>query len=270
MNGSVRVLPLLVVAGLCLFALKSLGLMLSGGYVISGVAPASAQNPEADAAPDPAKPAEAAPPADTPDDADKAETAAEGKPDTAEGRGTEAVTNDAGAKKTMVDKKVAEPVERTGGEPPAGATKSELAVLEGLANRRKALDKRERQIDLRENLLKAAEKRVEARIGELKAIESRIESKLKKRDDHRKAQYERLVGMYSKMKPKDAARIFDRLELDVLAGLVAQMKPRIMSAILAEMTPGAAQRLTLEIASRGIPAPQKEALLPKIESRPTN
>ena len=73
---------------------------------------------------------------------------------------------------------------------------------------------------MRENLLKAAQKRVEAKIAELKAIESRIEGELKKRDDGRKAEYQRLVQMYSNMKPKDAARIFDRLDMNVLTGLV--------------------------------------------------
>ena len=41
--GSVRILPLLVFAGLCLLGLKAMGLLLSGSYLISGSAPASAQ-----------------------------------------------------------------------------------------------------------------------------------------------------------------------------------------------------------------------------------
>ena len=41
--GNVRVLPLVVFAGLCLLGLKGMGLMLSGSYVLSGSAPASAQ-----------------------------------------------------------------------------------------------------------------------------------------------------------------------------------------------------------------------------------
>jgi len=41
--GNVRVLPLVVFAGLCLLGLKAMGLLLSGSYVLSGSAPASAQ-----------------------------------------------------------------------------------------------------------------------------------------------------------------------------------------------------------------------------------
>jgi flagellar motility protein MotE (MotC chaperone) len=246
-----------------------MGLILSGGYVLSGVAPASAQDPQAAAADRSdasTQPAQAEMPADeAPKDA-----STEAAPKTAE-----LPKNSDASKSKATEEKVSKakaPADKDVGTigPGQGKTRSELAVLEGLANRRKTLDQREREIDLRENLLKAAEKRVEARIAELKTIESRIESELKKRDDHRTAEYERLVKMYSGMKPKDAARIFDRLELDVLTGLVAQMKPRVMSAVLAVMNPAAAERLTLEIANRGRQGTQTAATLPKIESRRAN
>ena len=69
------------------------------------------------------------------------------------------------------------------------------------------------------------------------------------------------------MKPKDAARIFDRLDMNVLTGLVSQMKPRVMSAILAAMTSAAAERLTLEIVNRGKTKVRTAASLPKIQSQ---
>lgn len=266
MNNSVRVLPLLVVAGLCLFALKAMGLLFSGGYVISGVAPASAQDPNAVATN-----AQPATQAATAGGADKT-TEAGIDPDKPADEPVKMA-----AEKTAADNQ--EPVKDKKKNPSAEdvsngviteTPKSELAVLEGLANRRKDLDKRDRKIDLREKLLKAAEKRVEARIAELKTIEARIEGKLKKQDNLRKAQYENLVKMYSAMKPKNAARIFDRMELDILAGLATKMKPRVMSAIMAKMDPAAAERLTLEMATRGKPASKTAAALPKIESQKAN
>jgi flagellar motility protein MotE (MotC chaperone) len=57
------------------------------------------------------------------------------------------------------------------------------------------------------------------------------------------------VTMYENMKPKDAARIFDRLSLPILLKVVRQMKPRKMADILARMSPEAAERLTVAIAS---------------------
>ena len=42
--NTVRLLPLLAIAAICLFALKSAGLIFSGGYMLTGSAPASAQD----------------------------------------------------------------------------------------------------------------------------------------------------------------------------------------------------------------------------------
>lgn len=275
---NVRVLPLLVFAGLCLFVLKAMGLLLSGSYVLSGVAPASAQNPPAALEQD--KPAKATASQNEPSaEPAKPDSGTAIQPDTAESPKTAKVGD--GTKEQEAQKKSAEidakkAIKITADPKKAdvkslgksrGTTNSEIAVLEGLSNRRKTLDKRAREIDLREKLLKAAEKRIEARITELKSIEARIEGEFKKSDDNRKAQYQRLVKMYSGMKPKDAARIFDRLDMNVLTGLVSQMKPRVMSAILAAMTPAAAERLTLEIASRGKTKLRTAASLPKIQSQ---
>ena len=62
-----------------------------------------------------------------------------------------------------------------------------------------------------------------------------------------------LVIMYEAMKPKDAARVFDRLALDILVPVVQQMNPRKMSDVLAAMSPEAAERLTVALSVRGRP-----------------
>ncbi|MDA7948892.1 MAG: hypothetical protein MPJ78_15625 [Hyphomicrobiaceae bacterium] len=273
----VRILPLLVFAGLCLLVLKTMGLFLTGGYVLSGSAPAVAQN-AAGTKTDDVK--EGAAKSAEPAEASEEKTGAAEENGTSEQRDAlgpetpKAKTTDASGSEE-IKKKKAETAENPSARdvtapslaPGQGATKAERAILEGLSNRRKTLDKRARELELRENLLKAAEKRVEAKIAELKSIESRIEGELKKHDDGRKAEYQRLVQMYSNMKPKDAAKIFDRLDLNVLTDLVRQMKPRVMSAILAAMTPAAAERLTLAIASTRKPATSAADTLPKISSR---
>lgn len=250
---NVRILPLLVIAGFCLLMLKSMGLVFSGGYVLSGSAPASAQNA------DDARPASE----ERAENTTAEENAPEQTTPASEPAPNASAENPAAGRKDAAKTDVAGPVL----DPATRKTKAERAILEGLANRRKELDKRARELELRENLLKAAQKRVEAKIAELKAIESRIEGELKKRDDGRKAEYQRLVQMYSNMKPKDAARIFDRLDMNVLTGLVRHMKPRVMSAILAAMKPAAAERLTLEIANSGQPVAPAVDTLPKISSR---
>jgi flagellar motility protein MotE (MotC chaperone) len=73
--------------------------------------------------------------------------------------------------------------------------------------------------------------------------------------------------MYETMKPKDAAKIFDRLEMRVLMEVASQMKPQIMASILSQMSPEAAERLTVEM-TRGTDKPANDANLPKIEGKP--
>jgi flagellar motility protein MotE (MotC chaperone) len=72
------------------------------------------------------------------------------------------------------------------------------------------------------------------------------------------------------MKAKDAAKIFDRLEMSVLIQVASQVNPRRMSDIMAQMMPEAAERLTVELANRanGGDRSQTPADLPKIEGRP--
>jgi flagellar motility protein MotE (MotC chaperone) len=73
------------------------------------------------------------------------------------------------------------------------------------------------------------------------------------------------------MKPKDAARIFDRLDMKILVDVSTQMNPRKMSEIMAQMQPDAAERLTVELANRASAQPKTQSpdQLPKIEGKPT-
>ena len=117
----------------------------------------------------------------------------------------------------------------------------------------------------------AAEKRIEGRLGELKEVEARINAAAEKKDEAEAQRLKSLIVMYENMKAKDAAKIFDRLNMRVLLEVATQINPRRMSDILAQMSPEAAERLTVAIANRS-EAPDKPkppAELPKIEGRPS-
>jgi flagellar motility protein MotE (MotC chaperone) len=84
------------------------------------------------------------------------------------------------------------------------------------------------------------------------------------------AQFKKVVTMYENMKAKDAAKIFDGLDMTVLLDVAKEINPRRMSDILALMTPENAQRLTIELAARAAQKDQPQAAeLPKIQGRPT-
>ncbi len=127
---------------------------------------------------------------------------------------------------------------------------AERAILERLQARRQELEARAREIDIRESLLKAAEKRIESKVDEMKAVESRISTANGQNKEAESARLKNIVAMYEGMKPKDAAKVFDRLEMPVLLEIATQIAPRKMSDILGLMAPEAAERLTVEMARK--------------------
>lgn len=155
---------------------------------------------------------------------------------------------------------------------PRPLSASERALLERLSERRQELEQRARELDVRETLLREAEKRIETRTGELKDIESRISAASEKKEEADKARLKSLVTMYENMKAKEAARIFDRLDIKLATEVANLINPRRMSDIMAQMNPEAAERLTVELANRGAaadPAASATSQLPKIEGNPS-
>ena len=149
-------------------------------------------------------------------------------------------------------------------------TDEEIVLLQSLSQRREELEQRAREIDEREVLLKAAEQRIDQRIGELERLQASIEALLVKHDEQGEAQLQSLVRIYESMKPKDAARIFDRLDINILVTVSSQINPRKMSEILGQMSPEAAERLTVELANRAKQTDKAKppAELPKIVGKP--
>lgn len=148
----------------------------------------------------------------------------------------------------------AAPQSTAASDPASDATESGSAsavdVLTSLARRRAELDTRERSLTTRENLIAAAAKRVDERIGELKGLQAQLQALLGQRDAAEQKQFDQLVKSYTAMRPKDAARIFNALSDDVLVPVAAALKPDILGAILAQMTPEQAQKLTVKLAER--------------------
>jgi flagellar motility protein MotE (MotC chaperone) len=154
-------------------------------------------------------------------------------------------------------------------DPAQPVSASERALLERLQARRQELEARAREIDIRENLLKSAEKRIEGRVEELKGVEARIATKTEQKNEAEVARFKGIITMYEGMKPKDAAKVFDRLEMPVLFEIASQIAPRKMSDILGLMSPEAAERLTVELARRAgtDKSASSTADLPKIEGK---
>lgn len=257
-----RVIPLVLAAIIGLVTLKTVGLVLEGGYIFDDRNGSSAPTSQVSERMSWAQEMFNFP-------TGRSRTA----PDASD------ITGSVSAKKEepKPEKKDDKPA-----EPPAGqvvvvpqegeraVSASERAILERLQERRQELEARAREIDIRENLLKAAEKRIEGKVDEMKAVEARIGTASDQKTQADAAKFKGIVTMYESMKPKDAAKIFDRLDMSVLIEVASQIAPRKMSDIVGQMQPEAAERLTVEMARRaGGDKTASASDLPKIEGRPS-
>jgi flagellar motility protein MotE (MotC chaperone) len=120
-----------------------------------------------------------------------------------------------------------------------------MELFEDLSKRRKNLEARERELAVREALLKAAEQEIDQKYQELVSLRSEIQDLLVEQSEEEKERIASLVKIYEGMKPKDAARIFNTLDLDVLLQVVAKMSERKSAPIIASMNPERARTLTI-------------------------
>jgi flagellar motility protein MotE (MotC chaperone) len=118
---------------------------------------------------------------------------------------------------------------------PQSFTQHEIDVLQKLSSRRETLEGRQKDLDLRENLVKAAEARIDKKIGEMKSLQSSIEAMLKQVDRQDEDKMRSLVKIYETMKPKDAANILGTLDLQVQLGVLGHMKESKVALILSAM-----------------------------------
>jgi flagellar motility protein MotE (MotC chaperone) len=258
----IRLLPIVLFAMASLFALKAVDLLGRGGLEVGGPAPAYAGSDVTDLR-------------SVPEDLTGSFEKKEGAAPEEKGAGADA-NAEAAQDGEAPPAEPAKPVETS---PPliplGGGSSSERALLERLQQRREQLDQQSRELDMRENLLKAAEKRIEERIKELKQLETNFGSAQRRQDEEEQSRMKSLVIMYEAMKPKDAARIFDRLDLAILVDVVNAMKPGKVADVMAAMDADVAQRLTVALANRASPkplaTPEQPALdLPKIDGKPPN
>ncbi|MEO8756480.1 MAG: hypothetical protein ABI398_01830 [Devosia sp.] len=126
---------------------------------------------------------------------------------------------------------------------------SQAAVLQRLGERRADLDKRQAELDMRASLVAAAEQKLDQRTTELKDLEAQVKALVDEKQAAEDAGFKGIVSMYETMKPKDAAKIFDTLDLNVLLKVARAMNPRKMSPVLAAMSPQPAEALTTAFAS---------------------
>jgi flagellar motility protein MotE (MotC chaperone) len=282
--GPPRLLPIVIAATAALLLFKGIGLVTDGGYALIGTAPATAEEPAAPAAPSAAGPDMPAAPSmadGSPTLEDKSVTLAlpagnggEALPPAVPAIGPSDGLSGSACPPTAASAPNAEGTNPAAPDLPcvpdpginlhgdalplvkdnvsgnlvplADVTEksSEGAIGERLSERRGELEQRARELEMRAALLEAAEKRLAERTAELKALEAKVSKLVDENKTAEQQQFVGLVAMYENMKPKEAATIFNQLDMPVLLGVVKAMNPRKVAPILARMEPLKAKALT--------------------------
>lgn len=136
--------------------------------------------------------------------------------------------------------------------PNSAFSQSEILILQELAERREALDIRAQAIDKRAIQLKVTEEEINKKLRQLQEYETRLQKLVNTYSEQEKANIASMVKLYSAMKPQDAARIFNSLDMNITVALLRGMKPSSSSAILSQMDSQKAQAVTAELIGNNI------------------
>ncbi|MGC9269346.1 MotE family protein [Acidiphilium sp.] len=140
----------------------------------------------------------------------------------------------------------------------------ETAILLALKTREAALDRRAEALDREQQELDATKAALSRQIAALKPLAKRLEALKTQNQSTEDAKWAALVATYGTMDPRNAARIFDGLDPEIVFNVLRRMNSRKSAAILASMSPDKAQSITERLA--GEPAPPSmhpaNALLP--------
>lgn len=123
----------------------------------------------------------------------------------------------------------------------------EVRLLKELSKRREELDKAQEALQLKENMLQATENQLDQKLQDLQSLQSQVTEVMKAYNEKENGKIKSLVRIYENMKPKDAAKIFDALEMPILLDIVSHMKETKVSPILAAMQTNKASELSVEL-----------------------
>lgn len=154
------------------------------------------------------------------------------------------------------------------------ASCTDPALRAAIAEQKADVSARTRHLGEAEAVLAAAETRATAQIQKLSAIKRDVEALMQQRSNLQQEDLKRMVTIYETMKPRDAARIFNDLETDIIIDVLDRMAERRSAPIIAELEDGKAREVTrLVLQRRALPGdrPPPPAPLPvRLMQTPTN
>ncbi|MET0155093.1 MAG: hypothetical protein ABW189_03185 [Rickettsiales bacterium] len=123
-------------------------------------------------------------------------------------------------------------------------------LLENLNQRRKELDEWSRSVAMKENVLSAAELKISRKLEELRALKTEVERILELYKEKENVDVARMVKIYENMPPKDAGRIFEQIDENLLIDVLSRMREQKAAPVMAAMNPALVGRVTQRILTR--------------------
>ncbi len=145
-------------------------------------------------------------------------------------------------------------VSQTGGALCAPAEDPDILLM-AIRERQQQLDNEASRIEIRLKLLETAEERIEIQTAKLIRAEEQLAATLAIADEAADRDIVQLTSVYENMKAKNAAEIFNAMDVNFAAGFLIRMNPQAAAEILSNMTTDAAYSVSLIMASRNIEAP---------------
>ena len=127
-----------------------------------------------------------------------------------------------------------------------------VTLAEELRDRGLRIERYLAALDSRKEELAAAEDRLRARLAELKAMKASVQSGQADRSTALQSDIDRMVALFDKMKPTEAAAVLTNLPADFAAELLMRVEPEAGARVLAALEPNRAAILTTHMGARSV------------------
>lgn len=127
---------------------------------------------------------------------------------------------------------------------------SEKQLLQQLRKRRKQIESDKNELPAEKMALESIKQHIDNRLDVLENLQNKLKPQFNNNNQNDGKKILKLVKVYESMKPKEAAKIFNDLQIGVLVEMTLSMKESRLAAILSEMKPEKARELTSILATQ--------------------
>lgn len=164
----------------------------------------------------------------------------------------------AAAEKTDKGEEKSKPIEAAKDAPPLvedlpqkmASNDTPEAVLRSLARERELVEAQKQEIAAQKAELALAQERLAVERQSLTELKDSIEGLLARVEAAQTEDLNRLIDFYKNMKPADAARIMNDMDIETTIMIMGTMNPRIAAPIMAEISPVRARAISKIILER--------------------